>query len=410
MSLNSAFAFTKRVVGDLALFGGEPAFSRAMYVTRPGAPDRQQFFRLAGDAWDRRWFTNDGPLTQELERRLESRLGVAHCVLTNNGTAAMSLLIQALGLGGEVILPSFTFISTAHALSLSGVEPVFADVESEGWDLDLAQCERLVTPRTTALIATHLFGSTCKVRELEAFCRERGIKLIFDSAHAFGCTSGGQSVGGFGDAEVFSFHATKAFHTFEGGAITTQDSTLADKLRKLRNFGFDENGHVTMVGTNAKMSEIHAAMGLVNLDEFDQTMAASRACHEAYQRHLSGASGLKVNAPDSAETSNHHYVVADVDAETLGLTRDQLLQVLHAENVVARRYFHPGAHRSEPYASRYAAKRDALPCTDRLNARLIQLPGGSTVSGAEAAAICSLLRFAAAHAPTISERLQARAP
>jgi dTDP-4-amino-4,6-dideoxy-D-glucose transaminase len=384
----------RREVTDLAIFGGEPAFSRSMYVSRPSVPSLDMFMVRVAEAWERQWFTNDGPLAQELERELAAQLDVSHCVLAGNGTAAMSILFKALDLDGEVLIPSYTFISTAHALSMAGIKPVFADVEPDSWNIDLAHCQRLLTRGTSAIIATHLFGATCDVGALERFCKDHGLKLIFDSAHAFGCSVDGRPVGSFGDAEVFSFHATKAFHTFEGGAVTTNDARTASRLRKLRNFGFDENGHVAMVGTNAKMSEIHAAMGLANLECIAATLKRSQDCHTAYQQALAGVEGISVYRPDLRGRSNYHYVVADVDSKRFGLTRDQLLRVLQAENIVARRYFYPDRSRDFPY-------------TDRLNDRLIQFPGGADVKVTDVEKICSLMAFIGNSSRDISAMLAA---
>ncbi len=393
----------KQDIGDLALFGGGKLFPDPLHVTRPTVGSKDIFLDHVNAAWDRLWFTNDGPLVRELESQLERELQVDHCVLTSNGTSAMSLVIQALGLKGEVILPSFTFVSTAHALQMIGIKPVFADIDATTWSLDVDHCRALITPETSAIIATHLFGDTADIEALEALCRSENIPLLFDSAHAFGCTHHGKPVGGFGVAEIFSFHATKTFHTFEGGAATTNDEQLAARLRKMRNFGFSDFDHIDTIGTNAKLSEIHAAMGLTNLAVFDDTLIANAQSHDHYAKILATFTGLTLRTPPEHVASNHHYVVAEVDHDTFGLSRDNLLQILHAENILARRYFYPGTHRCAPYAESNADAH--LPVTENLADRIIQFPGGASIPQEDITKIGWLLAFLAANANEITARM-----
>lgn len=396
---------SKQSVPHLAAFGGAPLFSEPLHVTRPNVGEKQRFLDLVEGAWERRWFTNDGMLLAELEAKLSDRLEVKHCITTSNGTAAMELAIRALGLPGSVIVPAFTFISTAHALHWAGIRPVFADIEPQSWALNPARCRELLSPDVSAIIATHPFGTTADVEGLQSVCDEAGIPLLFDSAHAFGCTHRGKFVGGYGRAEVFSFHATKVFHTFEGGAVTTNDDALAADLRSMRNFGFSGYDRVERAGTNAKLSEIHAAMGLTNLEAFEEILAANARCFQGYARELSGIDGITMRIPDTEETSNHHYVAAEVDGKRLGLTRDQLLDLLRAEGIYARRYFYPGTHRSEPYRTLYPDAGANLPITEKLLERIIQFPAGAEVSESEIHALGELLRFIAAHAGEIADTL-----
>lgn len=394
-------------LGDLAIFGGAPAFPVPLHVNRPNAGARADFEAYLDRAWQTRWFTNDGPLATELEARLAERLAVAHCVLTCNGTAAMALTVRALGLSGEVIIPSYTFVSTAHVLHLAGLRPVFCDIDPVTWTIDAGHCARLVTARTSALIGTHLWGRACDVEALGAIAADAGAHLLFDAAHAFGSTHRGLPIGRFGTAEIFSFHATKAFHTFEGGAVATNDDALARELRSARNFGFVGYDAVAEAGVNAKMSEIHAAMGLTNLASLDATFARSRAAHEAYSEALASIEGLSVLRYYGDEVSSRHYVVVTLDPDA-PLTRDEVVQVLHAENVVARRYFHPGCHRLEPYRTLYPEADAALPVTRRVAASVIVLPGGAEVSAEEAERVSGLLRFVLENAQPIRGRLDAR--
>ena len=256
-------------------------------------------------------------------------------------------------------MPSFTFVATAHAVRWHGLTPVFCDIDPDSHTLDPASVERMLTPGTTAILATHLWGRPCAVEALTELAQARSLRLIFDAAHALGCSHRGRSIGGFGDAEVFSFHATKFFHTLEGGAIATEDDMLAAALRLSRNFGFTGYDRVAGVGINAKMNEVSAAMGLTNLESIDSFIATNRRNYAAYRRGLSGMPGVRFVEYDERERQNYQYVVIEVDRLAAGLSRDALLRVLHAENVLARRYFWPGCHRMEPYRSLYPEARAA---------------------------------------------------
>jgi dTDP-4-amino-4,6-dideoxygalactose transaminase len=396
----------KHSISDLAMFGGSPAFSKPLHVGGPVVVDSARFLRRVEDALERGWFTNNGPYVQELERRVADVLGVEHCVATANATLALQLLIRAIGLSGEAIVPSFTFVATAHALYWEGVRPVFCDVSAETMTLDPAKVERLITPRTSAIVGVHLWGRACDVAELSAIADRHRLTLIFDAAHAFGCTHGGAPIGRFGRAEVFSFHATKIVHAFEGGVITTNDRELADQLRLMRNFGFADYDEVVCLGTNGKMSEAAAAMGLTTLEDFQQVVAANRDRYVLYRESLSGIPGIDVLAYDERERSNYQYVVALVDQVAAGLTRDELQSALLAENVLARRYFFPGCHRMEPYRSLDPASGERLPVTERLATSLLALPSGLSVSAEDIRQVSHLVRFLVAQSHALKGELE----
>ena len=383
----------KLILRDLAVFGARPLFSRTVHVGQPELSGRGRFFAKVAEAFDRRWVTNDGPLVRELENRLSSFLAVKHCVAVSSGTMGLGILARAMDLSGEVIVPAFTFVATAHALSWQGIRPVFCDIDPRTHAIDAAKVESLVTPRTSAILGVHTWGEPCDIRQLAALCKRHGLQLAFDAAHAFNCTFAGRKIGGFGRAEVFSFHATKFFHTFEGGAVTTNDAALASRLRLLRNFGFTGLDKVVVLGTNGKMSEVHAAMGLAALDDIDGLMIANREKYLLYRRQLGSESGLRLFAYDASELRNHQYMVAEVETEAAGISRDELLRVLHAENVLARRYFYPGCHRMEPYRSQVEASGQ-LAETEALVARVVVLPTGGSVTLQEIEGICSIIRVA----------------
>jgi dTDP-4-amino-4,6-dideoxygalactose transaminase len=400
----------KSKLADLAFFGGKPAFSEPLHVGRPSVGDRESFLRRAGDIWDRRWFTNNGPYVQEFEKKLAEFLGVKHCIAVCNGTVAMELAIRASGLEGEVLVPSFTFIATAHALQWQEITPVFCDIDPRTHNIDVDRVEAMITPRTTGIIGVHIWGRPCNVTALEAISRRHNLKLLFDAAHAFGCTSGRRAVGNFGEAEVFSFHATKFFNTFEGGAIATNSDELAGKLRLMKNFGFQGYDNVVYIGTNGKMTEISAAMGLTSFESLEDIIKANRQNYYLYRESLAGIPGLKLTTYDETERCNFQYIITEVDEAVTGLGRDELVQVLTAENILARRYFFPGCHRMQPYRSLFPHAGLLLPETERLVQRVLSLPNGTSLGRQEVETICGLLRFAVEHSAELRHELRARVP
>ena len=395
-------------ISQLAILGAAPSFAEPLHVGRPNIANRERFLERTGQMLDRNWLTNNGPLVQEFEQRTAVFLGVKHCICVCNATIGLELTIRALGLRGEVIVPSYTFIATAHALQWQEITPVFADIDPATQNLDPARIERHITPRTTAILGTHVWGRPCPVESLAEIAQRRGLKLIFDAAHAFGCSHRGRMMGGFGLAEVFSFHATKFLNSFEGGAITTNDDELAAKIRLMTNFGFSGYDNVIYIGTNGKMTEVCAAMGLTNLEGIEDLVAVNRCNYDAYRAGLAGIPGVALMPYDPAERGNYQYVVVEVDEAAAGLTRDELVKVLHAENVLARKYFWPGCHRMEPYRSLYPYAAMFLPETERVAARVIVLPTGNAMSEANIAMVCDILRAAMAHAPAVRLALASR--
>jgi dTDP-4-amino-4,6-dideoxygalactose transaminase len=384
----------KTRLDQLALNGGAPCFAEKLHVGRPNVGDARRLMERIEGVLERRWLSNDGPLVLELEARIAAMVGARHCVALCNGTVALEIAARAAGLSGEVIVPSFTFIATAHALQGQGITPIFCDVDPRTHTLDPARVEALITPRTTGILGVHLWGRPCAVEELAGIARRHGLRLLFDAAHAFACTHGGRPVGSFGDAEVFSFHATKFFNSGEGGAVVTNDDEIARLVRLKKNFGFADYDAVIDVGTNGKMSEFAAAMGLTSLDSLDEFVAVNRRNHARYRERLAGLPGVAVLDYDEGERCNYQYVVMEVDSARAAVDRDRLLEILHAENVLARRYFYPGCHRMEPYRSAQPEAASRLPETERLAARVLVLPTGTSVGEAAIDAICAVVRVA----------------
>src|SRR5579872_5774228 len=357
---------SKLNIHDLAIFGKPPAFAEKLHVGRPNLGNRERLMQRISDMLDRNWLTNDGPYVQDFEKRLAQFLGVRNCVAMCNATISLEIAIRALGLTGEVIVPSFTFIATAHALQWQEITPVFCDIDRKTHNLDPAQVERMITPRTKGIIGVHTWGRPCDVDALEAIARRRNLQLLFDAAHAFGCSYKGKLIGGFGRCEVLSFHATKFFNTFEGGAVLTNDDALAEKIRLMRNFGFSGYDNVIYIGTNGKMTEVCAAMGLTSLESVEKFIETNRRNHAAYRSGLAGIPGLSLMPYDENERANYQYLVCELDEDAAGLTRDQLVALLSAENVLTRRYFFPGCHRMEPYRSYFPHAGLVLPETEDL--------------------------------------------
>ncbi len=395
----------KQTIDDLAIFGGSPVFATPLHVGRPNIGSRDAFLKRMADVFDRGWLTNNGPLVQQFEQQLCDYLGVGNAIALCNATVALEIAVRALGMRGEVIVPSFTFVATAHALRWQCVTPVFCDVDPATHNLDPARVEALITPRTSGILGVHVWGQPCAVDDLTEIAERHDLALLYDAAHAFGCSHNGKMIGNFGRAEVFSFHATKFFNTFEGGAITTNDDELAARIRLMKNFGFAGYDQVVHLGTNGKMSEASAAMGLTSFDSLEAFVCINQRNHARYRAGLRGVDGVRLLDYNSAENHNHQYIVVEVDEAVAGLSRDQLVALLHAEQVLARRYFYPGVHQMEPYRTEQPLAEAWLPHTTDLSQRVMVLPTGSAVDPDQIDTLCALIRFAVHHNHEISRRL-----
>jgi len=393
---------------QLAILGRPPAFSEPLHVGRPNIANREAFLARVGGLLDRRWLTNDGPLVKEFEAKIAAYIGVKHCVAMCNATIALEIAIRALEFKGEVIVPSYTFIATAHALQWQEIRPVFADMDPQTYNLDPAGIERLVTPRTSGIIGVHVWGRPCDTAAIGELGRRRGLKVMYDACHAFGCSRGGQKAGGWGECEVFSFHATKFLNSFEGGAVVTNRDDLAKKLRLMRNFGFAGYDNVIHPGTNGKMTEVCAAMGISSLEAIAEIIAVNRRNYEQYRQELATLPGLSLIHYDPKEANNYQYIVVEVDPRVAALTRDALIEVLHAEHVLARKYFWPGCHQMEPYRSYDPHARLLLPETERVASQIIVLPTGTGVGSEEISRVCQILRTALESAPAVRRALAQR--
>ncbi len=315
--------------------------SNTTYVTRASLPPFEEYANEIRDIWDSHWLTNMGNKHNELERRLCDRLDVSNISLFCNGHMALELVIQAFGLTGEVITTPFTFASTTHAIVRNGLTPVFCDINPDDYTIDVTKIEELITDKTSAIIPVHVYGNICDVEKIDSIAKKHGLKVIYDAAHAFGVEYNGKGIGRYGNAAMFSFHATKVFNTIEGGAIAYNDECLGEELYKLKNFGIRDEETVDAVGANAKMNEFAAAMGLCNLRHLDEEIAKRKVIVELYNNRLKDTEGIKIQKGQDGVKSNYAYYPVVVDPDIYGRDRDGLYNELEKIGVHARKYFYP---------------------------------------------------------------------
>jgi dTDP-4-amino-4,6-dideoxygalactose transaminase len=399
----------KQKIEQLALFGGEPAFAEKLHVGKPNIGDRTKLLERFNDILDRRWFSNNGPNVREFEKKLAEFAGVKHCIAMCNATVGLEIAIRALELKGEVIVPAFTFIATAHALQWEEITPVFCDINPVTHTIDPDAIERMITPRTTGIIGVHLWGRACDIERIEQIARNHKLKVVYDAAHAFGCSYKGKMIGGFGDAEIYSFHATKFFNTFEGGAIATNDDSLAAKMRLMKNFGFTDFDEVVYIGMNGKMNELSAAMGITGLESLDEFIRINKRNYTRYREHLHGINGIRFMSYNDDEKQNYQYIVAEIDEAITRISRDRIVEILHKENIIARRYFFPGCHKMEPYRSYFPHSHLLLPITSVTVKRILSLPNGTAVEEKDIDEICDIIKYVVARGEEISQRLERKA-
>ncbi|MBC2716512.1 MAG: dTDP-4-dehydro-6-deoxyglucose aminotransferase [Desulfobacteraceae bacterium] len=368
----------KNSISDLAICGGPPAFNETLHVGRPNIGNRKILTDYFNEILDNRWLTNNGPFVQKFENKMAEIIGVRHCIAMCNGTVALEITIRGLGLTGEVIVPAFTFIATAHALQWQEITPVFCDIDPLTHTIDPLKIEPMITPKTTGIIGVHLWGRSCEINELNEIAQHHNLKIIFDAAHAFGCSYNGRMIGSFGDAEIFSFHATKFINSFEGGMVATNNDELATKIRLMKNFGFAGYDQVEYIGTNGKMNEISAAMGLTSLESMQDFIDINYKNYKQYRLELGDIPGVRLVDYHEKEKNNYQYIVAEIDPNISPLTRDHIIHILHAENVLARRYFYPGCHKMEPYRSYFPHSELLLPETENIAKKILILPTGTS--------------------------------
>lgn len=365
-------------------------FAKPITVARPALPPLQDFCRGLETIWERAWLTNDGPLVQQFRQNLLRYLRAAHGSLFTNGTLALQIGLQALGISGDVITTPFTFVATSHALFWNKLRPVFVDIEPKYYSIDPDLVEAAITPWTSAILAVHVYGQPCQLKALERIARKHGLKLLYDAAHAFGVQVDGQPIGSFGDMSMFSFHATKVFHSIEGGMLVFRDPALQARLDYLKNFGFENETEVLLPGTNAKMTEFQALMGTLLLDRIEEMINARRTLTEHYRARLGSIPGIRLTAPArSGVTQNYAYMNIEVEPDTFGMGRDQLYEQLRVYNVLARRYFYPIIPDFPCYRTMFAGIR--LPVARAVADRILTLPLYSDLCMDDVDRICDMV-------------------
>ncbi len=347
--------------------------TKPIYVTQPDLPPLEEFLPYLEKIWDSKVLTNGGPMHQQLEQALCDHLGVEHLALFANGTVALVTALQALRITGEVITTPYSFVATAHSLLWNGIKPVFVDVDPNTLNLDPARIEAAITPHTTAIMPVHCYGHPCDVNAIQRIADNYNLRVIYDAAHAFGVQDANGSVLNHGDLSVLSFHATKVFNTFEGGAIVCPDAKTKQRIDHLKNFGFVDEVTVVAPGINGKMSEFNAALGLLQLQHIDQAMARRKAIDAAYREQLAGVKGIHCLNDADEKVANHSYFPILVQPE-YPLSRDALYQKLKDHNIYARRYFYPLISDFPMYRGMPSAQRGNLPVAADASAKVLCLP------------------------------------
>jgi dTDP-4-amino-4,6-dideoxygalactose transaminase len=366
-------------------------FEKPIYVTRPFLPPLEEYTEALKEIWDNRWLTNDGPILKRYTRQLSNYYETDNLCLFNNGTLALQIGLQGMGISGEVITTPFTFVATTHALYWNKIRPVFVDIEPDYYTLDPKKVEAAITPWTTAILAVHVYGHPCRLFELADIARRNNLALIYDAAHAFGVKVGNKSIAHFGDMSMFSFHATKSYHSIEGGMLAFQDSGLKKTFNYLKNFGFENEEEVVMPGSNAKMNEMQALMGSLVLLHFDEIVEKRREIRLVYEERFKNIRGITTaRLPDNDVKYNYTYVPVEVDEQEFGMSRDHLYAELKKYNIFSRRYFYPLLCDFACYKS--VSINDPLTVARRVAERILTLPIYHDLELKDVQRICDIIK------------------
>jgi len=385
---------------------GVPLFKEPVYVTRPNLPSMAELTPMISRMLRKRWVTNFGDFHNELEDKIKEMLKVKYALLCCNGTIALFLLLKALGPKGKVITTSFTFPATIHSICMAGLKPQFCDIDASGYTLDPESIKENISKDAACILGVNVFGNICDVKALEGIGNKFGIPVIYDSAHAFLCKYNNKPVGGFGVAEVFSFHATKLFTTIEGGAITTNNLELFKKLKLMINFGIKDEESVISVGLNGKMSEVNAIFGLLSLKKMRQIIEKLTRLSGVYKENLAKVPGIKFQEIRNGCTPNSQYMTVEIIEEGFGLSRNQLHKVLKEDNIFARKYFYPCAHNYDCYKELGFAKNACLPNTDKVASQILCLPIYAALEEKDINKICHLITSIQHHSKEMVRELK----
>lgn len=360
-------------------------------VTRSSMPEFEEYCEEIKELWESHWLTNMGAKHKQLQAELEKYLNTPHVALYTNGHLALENVIAAFDFpkGSEVITTPFTFASTTHAIVRNGLVPVFCDINDVDYTMDVTKIEALITEKTRAIVPVHVYGNICDVKEIKRIADKYNLKVIYDAAHAFGVTYEGENAANFGDASMFSFHATKVFNTIEGGAVTFSENSFVQLLNDLKNFGIRNAEEVAFVGGNAKMNEFQAAMGICNLRHIDEEINKRKAVVEAYRKRLSGVDGIMLCKPQENVASNYAYFPVVFDGYKY--TRDEIVEILSKENIIARKYFYPLVNEYDCYRSLHTADVAKTPVAKHIADRVVTLPLYADLTEAEVNKICDLI-------------------
>ena len=348
--------------------------SNQIFVTRPSLPLLEDFIPYFEDIWDNRWLTNYGRYHQEFEQKLSAYLGVKDVALFANGTLALIIALQELRITGEVITTPYSFVATTHALHWNGISPVFCDIEPETMNINPDKIESLITPKTTAILPVHVYGNPCNIGEIQEIADTYGLKVIYDAAHAFGVKINNTPVVKFGNHSILSFHATKVFTTFEGGAIICNDKSAKQRIKYLQNFGFANETTVMAPGINAKMNEMQASLGILQLNRIDENINKRKEIANHYQICLKDCKGISFIQDQENIERNYQYFPVFVDEVKYGRKRDELYEELKRNNIFGRRYFYPLISQFPVYRNLPSASPENLPVAERITRQVICLP------------------------------------
>ena len=368
-------------------------FTEKIYVTRPVLPKIEEVTEKLQEIWDSKWLTNNGAQHALLEKELTQFLKVPYLSLFNNGTIALMVACQSLRLSGDVITTPFTFAATPHVLTWNNIAPVFCDIDAETMNIDAEKIESMITPHTTAILAVHVFGTPCNVEKIQEVADRYGLKVVYDAAHAFGVEIGGSGIGNFGNISMFSFHATKLYHTLEGGALVHGDKNLKPRIDLLKNFGIKNEDEVVMPGINGKLDEVRAAIGRIMLNYVEGERQKRIALHKIYNAELAGVEGLKL-MPAVAENVklNYQYYVIRIDEKIFGRTRDEVYDEFKNYNVYTRKYFHPLCSDYTCYRQLNSARAENLPVANVIAKQVLSLPMYGELSENDVRKICAILK------------------
>ncbi len=368
-------------------------FTENIYVTRPVFPTIEEVTKKLEDIWLAKWLTNNGPQHYMLEKELCEFLKVPYLSLFNNGTIALIVACQSLRLQGEVITTPFTFAATPHVLSWNNIRPIFCDVDDKTMNIDANKIESMITPQTTAILAVHVFGTPCDVEKIQEVADRYGLKVIYDAAHAFGVEIDNRGVGTFGDISMFSFHATKLYHTVEGGALTHNDKNLKARIDLLKNFGIKNEDEVVMPGINGKLDEIRAAIGRIMLNYVEGERNKRIALHEIYNEELADVEGIKLMPTvDKNIKLNYQYYVIRIDEKIFGRSRDYVYDEFKNYNVYTRKYFHPLCSDFTCYRQLNSARVENLPIANKIGEQVLSMPMYGDLTADDVRKICAILK------------------